>query len=147
MTTNQSAAEARRTAADNAALSGTRHGAGPCAGDHAHGNCTGWREEPRAAYLAAVGEEIRQAARPEPGAVRVAITFEEVPTAPHGRVTVGHVDVGQPDECEREADEWTGDDDSSLRAAAVAWEAVTRNGVFTVNGKTYEASECADWWA
>jgi hypothetical protein len=53
-----------------------------------------------------------------------------------GRVIVGHVEVEQPD-----------DADDDLGAAAVAWNAISRNGVFTVNGRSYDASECAEWWA
>lgn len=37
-----------RTARDNEALAGTRHGARPCKGNHAGGDCTGWAiPEPR----------------------------------------------------------------------------------------------------
>jgi hypothetical protein len=64
-----------------------------------------------------------------------------------GQVTVGHVDVDGPDAAEVEADQATGDSDSGLRAAAVAWNAITRNGVFTVGGRSYDATECAEWWA
>lgn len=64
-----------------------------------------------------------------------------------GQVIVGDVDVDGPDAAEVEADQATGDGDSGLRAAAVAWNAITRNGVFTVGGHAYEASECAEWWA
>ena len=65
----------------------------------------------------------------------------------NGQVIVGHVEVDQPDPLEAEADEYIGDGDSSLRAAAVAWNAISRNGVFTVNGRSYDASDCAEWWA
>lgn len=64
-----------------------------------------------------------------------------------GDLWVGEVDVSNPDAAERQADEQIGDDDSLLRAAAVAWSAVTHQAVFVVGGRRYSASECAEWWA
>ncbi len=48
---------------------------------------------------------------------------------------------------EIEADKEMGDDDSSLRDAAVAWAALKNDATYTVNGTTYTASDCAEWWA
>jgi hypothetical protein len=65
-----------------------------------------------------------------------------------GEVAVGQIEVDAGVEpAEIAADRAMGDDDSSLRAAAVAWNALARNGVFTVNGHQYSATECAEWWA
>jgi hypothetical protein len=63
-----------------------------------------------------------------------------------GRVLIGSVEIDQADAAETEADEEMGED-GSARAAAVAWNAVTRNGVFTVNGQNFTAAQCAEWWA
>ena len=61
---------------------------------------------------------------------------------------VGSVEVSGPDPLEAEADSYVGDTDSSARAAAVAWEAVAKRAVFTVNrGRQFTAEECAEWWA
>lgn len=38
-------------------------------------------------------------------------------------------------------------DEARRTAAAVAWNAVSRNSVFEVDGCPFEASECRDWWA
>lgn len=76
----------------------------------------------------------------------VTITLEEVRTAPGGRVIIGHVEVDQAIPLEQGADEYLGED-GTLRAAAMAWRTLKDNGVFTVNGKSYSAAECAEWWA
>lgn len=55
-----------------------------------------------------------------------------------GTIYVGVVDV--------QDDEPTSDE-APARAAAVAWNAIVRNGVFTVNGRAFNADECAEWWA
>lgn len=56
-----------------------------------------------------------------------------------GSVHVGEVDIDEPD---------TDDiDDRRRTAAAVAWNALTRNGVFEVDGVQFDAYECAEWWA
>lgn len=57
-----------------------------------------------------------------------------------GEVIVGSVEVDH-DGPEESAE------DTAARAAAVAWNALTRNSVFTVNGRRYTARECAEWWA
>jgi hypothetical protein len=58
-----------------------------------------------------------------------------------GTVPVGSIEVKVSDgPAERPADR-------EFQAAAMAWDAITRNGVFTVDGKRFTAAECAEWWA
>jgi hypothetical protein len=64
-----------------------------------------------------------------------------------GNVLAGSVAVETSDAQETAADTEMGDDDSSLRAAATVWNALRREGVFTVNGRSFTATECAEWWA
>lgn len=56
-----------------------------------------------------------------------------------GTVHVGFVQVDH-----EEADD---DGGLALRKAAVAWNALTRNGVFRVGAHEFSATECAEWWA
>lgn len=39
------------------------------------------------------------------------------------------------------------EDDDYLRVAATAWAAIASRGRFTVDGNTYSADECKEWWA
>lgn len=56
-----------------------------------------------------------------------------------GAVHVGELEVEEPD---------TDDvDERRATAAAVAWNALTRGGVFEVDGVPFTATECAEWWA
>lgn len=65
-----------------------------------------------------------------------------------GDSTVATLDVEVTEDlAEQEADQYVGDDDSSLRAAAAVWNSLSSNAVFVINGKTYTAAECAEWWA
>lgn len=81
------------------------------------------QSEPLAAMTA------RQAARAGGKGTQVAITLGT------GQIHVGRVDVDQEP------------DNDPLRAAAVAWSAIARNGSFTAGDRTFTAAECAEWWA
>ena len=85
-----------------------------------------------------------------------AIVIDQRPTVGEGfAVTIAlgggiigtmRVDIGM-DQAESIADAMAGDDDSTLRAAAVAWNTIGREAVFTANGVSHSAAECTEWWA
>ena len=63
-----------------------------------------------------------------------------------GIIGTMRVDIGM-DQAESIADAMAGDDDSTLRAGAVAWNTIGREAVFTANGVSHSAAECTEWWA